>query len=46
MISRLCVCLRIRYVLMENLSKHEVAQNVLEYFVNHKVQTRASSLSS
>jgi hypothetical protein len=28
-----------RYVLMEVLSKHEVAQSVLDYFVHHKVST-------
>ena len=32
-----CLCCPCRYVLMEVLSKHEVAQNVLDYFVHHKV---------
>ena len=32
-----CLCCPSRYVLMEVLSKHEVAQNVLDYFVHHKV---------
>lgn len=32
-----CVAGLFRYVLLEVLSKHEVAQNVLDYFVHHKV---------
>jgi thiazolylpeptide-type bacteriocin precursor len=31
-----------QYILMEVLSKQEVAQNVLEYYVNHKKQLQAS----
>ena len=31
-----------QYVLMEALSKHEVAQNVMEYYVNHKAKLQAA----